>query len=83
MPVPDMQTRFRDFAYCEICEKSYQDDFFVRVLVDNDRTGAENEKRICDICKNCREKCRADPAFDKTTTEKVFNLRLGIRIKQK
>lgn len=82
MPVPDMQTRFRDFEYCDICEKDYTDDKFVAVVVDNDKRGAENEKRTCRICKDCREKCRSDPAFEKSVTKKVFRFHLGRRLKQ-
>lgn len=81
MPVPDMQPLFKDWTYCEICEKSYTDDKFVAVVVDNDKIGAENEKRITYICKNCREKCRNDPAFEKSVTEKVFRCNLGRRLK--
>lgn len=84
MPVPDMQKRFRDFARCEFCGKSYQDDFFVRVLFDNEKAGAENEKRVFEMCKDCREKCRTDRAFEKYATEKAFSMKLGrkVRIKQ-
>lgn len=83
MPVPDMQPRFRDWTYCEICEKSYTDDKFVAVVVDNDKSGAENEKRTCYICKNCREKCRTDREYEKTTTEKIFRQRFGSPVVQK
>lgn len=81
MPVPDIQELYKDFQGCDICGKAYTDDKFVAVLVDNDKDGAEKEKRICSICTYCREKCRTDPAFEKATTEKVFNLRLGRKIK--
>lgn len=77
MPVPDMQPRFRDFVVCEFCDKSYPDDEFALVIIDNDKDSEENEKRIYDMCKNCRKKCRTDPAFEKYVTEKAFHLRLG------
>ena len=81
MPVPDSFNLYKDFQGCEICGKAYTDDKFVRVMVDNDKDGVEKEKRICCICIYCREKCRTDPAFEKATTEKVFNQKLGRRIK--
>ena len=37
MPVHDSFELFKDFQYCEICEKSYTDNNFVAVVVDNDR----------------------------------------------
>lgn len=81
MPVPDMQTRFRDFLGCEFCGKTYTDDKFVIVVIDNDKSGVENEKRIYEMCENCREKCKRDTAFEKSVTEKVIRLRLGRKIK--
>lgn len=81
MPVPDMQPRFRDFAECQICGKCYPDDNFNIVVVDNEKDGAANEKRILEICKPCRENCRNYPAFEESVTEKVIRLRLGRKIK--
>lgn len=81
MPIPDMQPRFRDLAVCEFCGKSYTDDKFVYVLIDNDKDGEENEKRIYEMCENCREKCRNDPIFEKSVTEKAFSLRLGRKVR--
>lgn len=77
MPVPDMQPRFRDLSYCFFCGKTYTDDKFTPVLIDNDKDGSDNEKRISEMCVYCREKCREEPAFDKYVTEKVFKLKLG------
>ena len=81
MPVPDMQIRFRDFQGCEFCGKTYTDDKFKMVLIDNEKDGADNEKRIYEMCIYCREKCKADPAFEKEVTEKVMNQKLGRRVK--
>lgn len=53
------------------------------VPVDNEKAGAENELRIFEMCKNCREKCRTDRAFERYATEKAFKLKLGRRIKKK
>lgn len=82
MPVPDIQPRFRDFGHCEFCDKCFQDDYFVPVLFDNEKEGAENELRIFEMCKDCREKCRTDRAFERYATEKAFKLKLGRRIKK-
>lgn len=82
MPVPDMQTRFRDFQGCEFCGKTYTDDKFKMVLIDNEKDGADNEKRIYEMCIYCREKCKTDPAFEKEVTEKVMNQKLGRRVKK-
>lgn len=83
MPVPDIQEMYHDFGHCEFCDKCFQDDFFVRVLFNNEKEGAENEKRVFEMCKNCREKCRTDTAFEKYATEKAFSMKLGRRIKRK
>ena len=83
MPVPDMQKRFRDFARCEFCGKSYQDDFFETVLFDNEKEGGEKERRIYEMCKNCREKCRTDRTFERYATEKAFSMKLGRKVKIK
>lgn len=83
MPVPDSFNLFKDFQYCEICEKSYTDDNFVAVVVDNDKSGAEKIRRVTTICKTCRERARTDPAFEKELTEKVMKLKLGRKLKNK
>ena len=83
MPVPDIQPRFRDFGHCEFCGKCFQDVFFVRVLFDNEKASAENEKRVFEMCKNCREKCRTDTEFEKYATEKAFSMKLGRKVKIK
>lgn len=82
MPVPDMQTRFRDFQACEFCGKSYTDDKFKMVLIDNEKDGSENEKRIYVMCIYCCEKCKTDPTFEKEVTEKVINQKLGRIVKK-
>ena len=61
--------------------KCYPDDNFNIVVVDNEKDGAANEKRILEICKPCRENCRNDPAFEESVTKKVIRLRLGRKIK--
>ena len=83
MPVPDSFNLFKDFQYCEICEKDYTDDNFVAVVVDNDKSGAEKIRRVTMICKTCRERARIDPAFEKELTEKVMKLKLGRKLKNK
>ena len=81
MPVPVMQERFKDFIVCDICDKSYPEDKFKVVLIDNDKDGTDNEKRIYEMCIYCREKCRTDPAFEKEVTEKVMSQKLGRKLK--
>ena len=39
MPVPDIQEMYHDFGHCEFCDKCFQDDFFVCVLFDNEKSG--------------------------------------------
>lgn len=82
MPVPDEFVIEPDFQLCEICEKDYPDNEFVYVAVDNDKVGTEHEKRIYSMCKYCREKCRTDSEYEKYVTEKVFNLKLGRRLRR-
>lgn len=55
----------------------------VHVLFDNEKSGAENEKRVFEMCKNCREKCRTDRVFEKYTTKKAFSMKLGRKLKTK
>ena len=35
------------------------------------------------MCKDCREKCRTDKAFEKYATEKAFSMKLGRKVKIK
>ena len=78
MPVPDEFVLAYDYGRCEICERgNIPDPDFVHVVVDNEKTGEENEKRWYSICSECRERCRNEPTFEKYVTEKVFKLRLG------
>lgn len=81
MPVPDEFIIAPDFEQCQICEKDYPDNKFIHVAVDNDKTGAEHEKRWLNICCDCREKCRIDSRYEKFVTDQVFKLKLGRRIK--
>jgi hypothetical protein len=83
MPVPDEQKLCEDFGHCEFCDKCYEDSKFVRVIFDNDKEGKENEKRMFEMCKDCREKCRIDKEYEKYATEKAFKLKLGRRVKVK
>lgn len=85
MPVPDEFVLAYDYGRCEICGRgNVPDPDFVHVVVDNDKPGEENEKRWYSICKDCHERCRKEPAFEKYVTEKVFKLKLGrvVRIKK-
>ena len=79
----EIQPRFRDFGYCEFCDKCFEDDYFVCVLFDNEKSGAENEKRVFKMCKDYREKCRTNRAFEKYATEKAFSMKLGRKLKTK
>ena len=79
----EIQPRFRDFGHCEFCNKCFEDDYFVCVLFDNEKSGAENEKRVFEMCKNCHKKCRTDKAFEKYVTEKAFSMKLGRKLKIK
>ena len=81
MPVPDEQKLYEDFTFCEYCAKTHPDSFFQRIIIDNDKEGAENQKRVFIICHDCRGKCRADKDFEKYVTEKTFRLNLGRRIR--
>ena len=85
MPVPDEFTLCDDYMFCEICEKDYPLSTFKHVAVTNGMKGAfeneESEIRYCAICSECREKCKASPAYEQFVTEKVFNLKLGRRIR--
>ena len=83
MPVPDEFVLAPDFGLCEICGQTKPDTDFCPVVVNNDKPGEENEKRWCEICKDCRERCRNEPAFEKYVTEKVFKLRLGRVVRRK
>lgn len=85
MPVPDEFLLAPDFGLCEMCNKTVPDTNFVHVIVNNDNPREENEKRWYEICKDCRERCRNEPAFEKYVTEKVFKLRLGrvVRVRRK
>ena len=42
-----------------------------------------SEKCVFEMYKNCREKCRTDRTFEKYTTEKAFNMKLGRKLKIK
>lgn len=77
MPVPDEFVLAPDFRLCEICGQTKPDTDFCPVIINNDKPGEENEKRLYSICSECRERCRNEPAFEKYVTEKVFKLKLG------
>ena len=81
MPVPDEFVRAYDYERCEICDRTVPDTSFVHVIVDNDKPGAENEKRWYSVCKDCRERARVDRTFDRYLTEKVFALNLGRKVR--
>ena len=82
MPVPDEFNLCDDYMLCEICNKDYPLSTFKHVAVTDDlKENGEQEKRYCVICSGCREKCRTNPLYEQFVTEKVFNLKLGRRIK--
>lgn len=77
-----MLTRFKDFERCPICEESKEDNpssletpNFTIVQVTDEKS---NVRRLCRICKDCRDKCRNDTAFERKVTKKVFKEKVGL-----
>ena len=82
MPVPDEFVLAYDYGRCEICERgNIPDPDFVHVVVDNEKPGAEHEKRWYAICKDCRERARTDKDYERYITAKVFAMKLGRRVR--
>lgn len=82
MPVPDEFVLAYDYRLCEICGRgNVPDPDFVHVVVDNEKSGAEHEKRWYAICKDCRGRARTDKDYERYITEKVFAMKLGRRVR--
>lgn len=75
MPVSDRFVHAHDWEYCEMCEKCKPMPF-CPVIVEND----DGEKRWYSMCVDCRVRCRTDSDYERHCTDKVFRLKLGIRV---